>query len=206
MNRLAVRALAVSPVGLLAFVASLALATFAVRKGLVTDDAVTLWAGAIGASGGGVPIERIIASYPTLPFLITTLLEFVTPSGTPTPALLAAGILGLLACAWLRAFRSAGLSTAVSTSAALLIALHPAMLAACLAGAAEMFLVAFLYMLGGALFALRARTAAPEVMAVALALLGLAFSHPIGAAIGVAAAAVCGASGIGRQFGVQRGP
>ena len=70
--------------------------------------------------------------------------------------------------------------------ATLLIALHPAMLAACLGGAAEMCLVAFLYLLGNALFDLRARTAAREVMAVGLALLGLAFSHPIGAAIDVA--------------------
>ena len=60
------------------------------------------------------------------------------------------------------------------------------MLAACLAGAAEMFLVVFLYLLGSALFDLRARTAAPEVMAVGLSLLGLAFSHPIGAAVDVA--------------------
>ena len=61
------------------------------------------------------------------------------------------------------------------------------MLAACLAGAAEMFLVVFLYLFGNALFELRARTAAPEVMAAALSLLGLAFSHPIGAAVDVAA-------------------
>jgi hypothetical protein len=50
-----------------------------------------------------------------------------------------------------------------------------------------MCLVAFLYLLGKALFDLRARTAAPEVMAVSLALLGLAFSHPIGAAVDIAA-------------------
>ena len=162
-----IRALTLSPIGLLAFIASLALTAFAVRKGLVAEDAVTLWAGAISAGGGDVPIGRIVASYPTLPFVITALLEFVAPSGTPTPALLAAGILGLLSCVWLRAFRAAGLSLAVSASATLLIALHPAMLAACLGGAAEMFLVAFLYLLGAALFALRARTAAPEVMAVA---------------------------------------
>jgi hypothetical protein len=178
--------LAVSPIGLLAYIASLALTAYAVRRGLVADDAVTLWAGAISAGGGDVPIGRIVASYPTLPFFITTLLEFIMPSGTPTPALLAAGILGLLSCVWFRAFCAAGLSLAASASATLLIALHPAMLAACLGGAAEMFLVTFLYLLGGALFALRARTAAPEVMAVSLSLLGLAFSHPIGVAVDVA--------------------
>src|SRR5262249_16961207 len=53
---------------------------------------------------------------------------------------------------------------------------------------AEMFLVVFLYLFGGALFELRARTAAPEVMTAALSLVGLAFSHPIGAAIDLAAA------------------
>jgi hypothetical protein len=182
-----IRALAVSPIGLLAFMAALALTAYAVSKGIVADDAVTLWAGAISAGGGDVPIGRIIASYPTLPFFITTLLEFIAPAGTPAPALLAAGILGLLACAWFRAFRTAGLSIPAAGGATILLALHPAMLAACLAGAAEMLLATFLCLLGHALFALRARTATPEVMTVALALLGLAFSHPIGAAVDVAA-------------------
>ena len=95
------------------------------------------------------------------------------PSGTsPPPALIA--------------LRDAGLSRLGAVAAALSIALHPAMLAACLAGAADMFLVLFLYLLGGALFELRARTAAPEVMAVGLSLLGLAFSHPMGAAVAFA--------------------
>ena len=181
-----IRALAVSPIGLLAFMASFALTAYAVSKGVVAEDTVTLWAGAISAGGGDVPFGRIIASYPTLPFAMTTLLEFITPFGTPTPALLAASLLGLLACAWFRTFCIAGLSIAASACATLLIALHPAMLAACLAGAAEMFLMAFLYLLGSTLFDLRARTAAPEVMAVSLSLLGLAFSHPIGAAVDVA--------------------
>jgi hypothetical protein len=50
-----------------------------------------------------------------------------------------------------------------------------------------MFLAAFLYLFGTALYDLRARSAAPEVMAVALALLGLTFSHPMGAALACAA-------------------
>jgi hypothetical protein len=181
-----IRALAVSPIGLLAFIAALALTATAVGRGLVGEDAVTLWAGAIAAGGGDVPIGRIVASYPTLPFFIITLMQFIAPSSTPAPALLAAGVLAVLTCTWFRAFRATGFGAAASVCATLLIALHPAMLAACLAGAAEMLMVMFLYLLGGALFALRARTAAPEVMAVALSLVGLAFSHPIGAAIDVA--------------------
>ena len=158
------RALAASPVGLLAFVAALTLSAYAVRKGLMADDAVTLWASAISAGGGDVPIGRIIASYPTLPFFVATLLELVTPTGTPTPALLAAGVLAFLSGAWFLAFRAAGLPWLTAALATLLVALHPAMLAACLAGAAEMCLAAFLYLLGVALFDMRARTAAPEVM------------------------------------------
>jgi hypothetical protein len=157
---LAARALAVSPVGLLTFLAALGLTALAVQRGLVTEDAVTLWAGAIGAGGGDVPLGRIIASYPTLPFFGTTVLEFITPAGTPTAALLATGLLGLLACAFFRAFRNGGLSIGVAAPATLLLALHPAMLVACLSGAAEMFLVLFLTLFGNALFALRARTAA----------------------------------------------
>jgi hypothetical protein len=69
----------------------------------------------------------------------------------------------------------------------LLVVLHPAVLRAAIAGPAEMIFTVFLFLLGRALFELRARSAAPEVMAVALSLLGLAFSHPMGAAIACAA-------------------
>lgn len=180
------RALAASPIGLFIFVTALALAAFAARRGLVPDDAMTLWAGAIGASGGDVPLGRIVASYPTLPFLATTFLEWTTPAGTPTPALMACGLLALLAGVWFLAFRAARLPLVAAATGSLLIALHPAMLAACLAGAAQMFLVVFLYLLGTSLYDLRARATAPEVMAVSFALLGLAFSHPIGAAVAFA--------------------
>ena len=44
-----VRALAASSIGLLTFVSALSLMAFAVRKGLVSDDAVMLWANAISA-------------------------------------------------------------------------------------------------------------------------------------------------------------
>jgi hypothetical protein len=148
---------------------------------------VTLWASAIAAGDSEMPIGRIVAAYPTIPFLATALLEFVTPLGTPTPVLLTTGVLALLAGAWLVSFRRAGLPLVAATAAALLLALHPALLRAAIAGPADMLLAAFLFLLGGALYALRARTGAPEVMAVALALLGLAFSHPMGAALACAA-------------------
>ena len=63
------------------------------------DDTVRLWAGATTAGDGNVTLGRIVAAYPTLPFLATTLLSFVTPSGTPAPALLAAGVGAPLAAA-----------------------------------------------------------------------------------------------------------
>ena len=47
---------------------------------------MTLWAGAITAGGGQMPIGRMLAAYPTIPFLATTLLQFSMPAGTPTPA------------------------------------------------------------------------------------------------------------------------
>jgi hypothetical protein len=46
--------------------------------------------------------------------------------------------------------------------------------------------VLFLYLFAGALYDLRARGTASEVMAVGLALVGLAFSHPVGAVIAFA--------------------
>ena len=180
------RALAASPIGLLAFIAALTLTAYAVRRGLVADDTVTLWAGAISAGSGEVPVGRIIASYPTLPFLVTTLLEFVTPAGAPAPALAAAGVLALLSCAWFRAFRVTGLSLGVAATATLLVALHPvdARRLSCRRGRDVPDRISL--SVRRALFDMRARTAAPEVMAVGLSLLGLAFSHPIGAAIVVA--------------------
>src|SRR6202040_2867453 len=68
-----------------------------------------------------------------------------------------------------------------------LLALHPALLRAAVAGPAAMFFVFFLYALGAALYDLRARSGVPEVMATSLALVGLAFAHPMGAALAIAA-------------------
>jgi membrane protein XagC len=185
-----IRIVRIVPIVLLmsaAFVAVFVLSKVAATAGLISDDAVTLWASAITAGDSEMPIGRIVAAYPTIPFLATALLEFVTPLGTPTPVLLTAGILALLAGVWLASFRRAGFPLIAAAMAALLLALHPALLRAAIAGPADMILAAFLCLLGVALYDLRARSAAPEVMAVALALLGLAFSHPMGAALACAA-------------------
>ena len=181
------RILPVTLIMLIAFVAVFMVSRGVTMAGLIPDDAVTLWANAITAGDGEMPIGRIVAAYPTVPFLATSLLEFITPLGTPAPVLLTASVLAILAGAWLVLFRRAGLPLIAAALAALLIALHPAMLRAAIVGPADMILAAFLCLLAGALFDLRARSAAPEVMAVALALLGLAFSHPMGAALACAA-------------------
>src|SRR6202044_2860696 len=104
------RALTVAPVASLAFVAILALSAFAVRNGLIADDALRLWAGASTAADGQVPIGRIVAAYPTLPFLTTTLVGWLAPADTPAPALVAAGLLAVIAAVCFTAFRKARLS------------------------------------------------------------------------------------------------
>ena len=175
---------------LVAFAAVFAVSWSAVNAGLVPDDAVTLWASAITADDGQMPIGRILAAYPTIPFLATTLLGFVTPGGLPIPVLLTAGILALFAGALFVSFSRINLPLIGGPLIVFLIVLHPAVLRAAIAGPAEMFFTVFLFLLGSALFELRARSAAPEVMAVALSLLGLAFSHPMGAAIACAAVPV----------------
>jgi membrane protein XagC len=172
---------------LIAAAAVFAVSKSATNAGLVPDDAVMLWAGAMTAGDGQMPIGRIVAAYPTVPFLATALLEFVTPAGTPTPVVLTAGVLALLAGMLLVSFRRVGMPPIVAPLMVFLIVLHPAVLRAAIAGPAETIFTAFLFLLGSALFRLRARSAAPEVMAVALSLLGLAFSHPMGAAIACAA-------------------
>jgi hypothetical protein len=171
----------------LSFGIVLALAAYAVRTGFMPDDAVTLWAGAVAAGEGEIPLGRIVAVYPSLPFLATTLLELLTPAGSPTPALVASLLLGLLAGVWFLALRDAGTGFAAAVAATALLAFHPALLRAVIAGPADMFLVLFLFLLGKGLYDLRAQTTAAEVMAVALALAALTFSHPMGAAIAVAA-------------------
>jgi membrane protein XagC len=177
------RALAATPVAALAFVATLALAAIAVRYGLVTDDTLRLWAGASSAADGQVPIGRIVAGYPTLPFLATTLVAFITPAGTPAPALIAAGLYSIFVAFCLLSFRRCGFHYLAAAVATLLIACHPALLHAAIGGPSEMFLAVFLLMLCLALFDLRARSGTSEVMAVGLALMGLAFAHPVGAAV-----------------------
>jgi hypothetical protein len=181
------RGLAAAPVAALCAVVSLGLAAAAVQAGFVADDTLRLWAGASTAVEGGVSIGRIVAGYPTIPFLTTTVVAWLAPAGTPAPALVAAALAGLIAGAVYLAFRGVGLSILAAGIAALLIVLHPALLAAALSGPADMYLALFLFMLCRALYDLRVRSGTAEVMATALALLGLAFSHPMGAALGFAA-------------------
>ncbi len=163
-----IRVWPVVSIALLAFAVVLMLSLFIAGIGFVQDDAVTLWASAIAAGDGDMSIGRIVAAYPTIPFLATALLEFVTPTGTPTPVLLAAAMVALLAGTWLVLFRRIGLSFIAAAAATLLLVFHPAMLRAAIDGPAEMFLASFLCLLAGALYDLRARSGAPEVMAVAL--------------------------------------
>jgi membrane protein XagC len=187
MNGAMTRALAAAPIASLAFVAILALAAVAVSNGLIADDALRLWAGASTAADGQVPLGRIVAAYPTLPFLTTTLVAWLMPAGTPAPALVAAGVLALIAAFCFTAFRKAQLPKSVAAIATLLLSFHPALLRAVVAGPSDMFLAVFLLMFCLALYDLRARSGTSEVMAVGLTLMGLAFSHPLGAAIAFAA-------------------
>jgi hypothetical protein len=181
------RNLAAASVATLAFVVALSLAATAMRAGVLSGDAMRLWAGASSAAGGGVPIGQIVAAYPTLPFLATTILSLILPDGAPAPALLAAALVSLVGGLWFASFLRAGMVPLAAFVTALLLALHPAILRAALGGPADVFLVLFLYTLAVALYDLRARAATPDVMAVGLALLALAFSHPVGAAVAFAA-------------------
>ena len=163
-------------------------AAAAVQAGFVADDTLRLWAGASTAVDGGVSIGRIVAGYPTIPFLTTTAGRLARtrrhagarPGGGRARRRSSARAVFL-------AFRGIGLSILAAGIAALLVVLHPALLAAALGGPADMFLALFLFMLCRALYDLRARSGTSEVMAIGLALLGLAFSHPMGAALGFAA-------------------
>jgi len=183
MSRIA----AAATVALFVFIAILALIAAAVKFGLVSDDAVMLWAGAITAGDGKMSIDRIVAAYPTLPFLVTALFAAITPFATPAPLVVAAGLAGLLAGHWLLSFLEAGLPLAFAGLATLLLIFHPTLLHAAIGGSAEMFLAIFVYLFGTALYDLRARSGVPEVMKTGLALLGLAFSHPMGAAVAFSA-------------------
>jgi hypothetical protein len=187
MSPAVTRALAAAPIASLAFAAVLVLAAFAVGGGLIGDDSLRLWAGASTAADGQVPIGRIVAAYPTLPFLSSALVAWFAPADTPAPALVAAGLLALITAFCFAAFRKAGLSTAAAAIVTVLVAFHPAMLRAVIAGPSDMFFAAFLLMLCLALYNLRARSGTSEVMAVGLALMALAFSHPLGAAVAFAA-------------------
>ena len=179
-------ALAAAPIGLAAFVVILVLAAFAVRLGLVADDTLRLWAGASIAADGEVPIGRIVAAYPTLPFTITTLVAWMAPADAPAPALVAAALLAVFAVSCFLLFRKASLPLIASGVITILIVFHPALLRAVVAGPGDMFLAVFLLMLCLGLYDLRARSDTAEVMHVGLALMALAFSHPMGAAVAFA--------------------
>ena len=187
--------------------AILALAAIAVRHGLVADDALRLWAGASTAADGEVPIGRIVAAYPTLPFLTTTLVAWLAPAGTPAPALVAAALLALIAGLLLsRRFARPDCRPSPPAVATLLVAFHPALLRAVVAGPADMFLAAFLLMLCLALYDLRARSGTSEVMEVGLALMGACLLAPDGRRVRFRRRAVPGLrgpSGAGRKLGAE---
>jgi hypothetical protein len=182
-----IRFLASTSIGLLVFVIVLTIAALAVRSGLMADDAVMLWAGAITAGGGGMPIGVIAAAYPTIPFLASTIIELIVPAGVPGPALLAAGIVGLLASVWYLSLCAAGIALPAAVATTFLLILHPGLVWPAINGPSEVLFVFFLYLLGRGLYDLRNRGGASEVMTVGLSLAGLAFSHPMGAAIACAA-------------------
>jgi hypothetical protein len=171
-----------------AFLVILVFLAEAVSHGLLTDDALRLWAGASTAADGQVPIGRIVAAYPTLPFLTTTLVAWLAPAAAPAPLLVAAGLFALIAAFCFLSFRKAGLPIIAAGVFTVLITLHPALLRAVISGPSDMFLAAFLLMLCLALYDLRKRSGTSEVMGVGLALMALAFSHPMGAAFAFAAA------------------
>jgi hypothetical protein len=114
MRAILERTLATAPVASFAFVVVLALAELAVRHGLVADDTLRLWAAAGTAADGDVPIGRIVAAYPTLPFMTTTLLAWLAPPGAPAPVLAAAALLAGVAGFCFLAFRKAGFSAVVA--------------------------------------------------------------------------------------------
>ena len=176
-----------TPIAFFSFVAVLGFASLSISGGVIPNDTLALWSGAIVAGDGQQSIGRIVAAYPTLPFMAAAAFEALAPAGTPVPALLASALVGVLSWLWFMALRAADLRFVTAVLATLLLAFHPAILRAALAGPSEMLVALFLFMLGNALFNLRERGAAPEVMVVSMALLGLTFSHPMGAAIACAA-------------------
>ncbi|MGJ5180140.1 hypothetical protein ACQR16_21220 [Bradyrhizobium oligotrophicum] len=183
MSRLLPLGTLMAAVCVIVFAASLS----AMTAGLIPNDAVTLWASAMTAGEGQMPVGRILAAYPTIPFLTTTLLQAVTPGGTPTPVLLTGIVLALLAGGLLASFQRVGIAAVIAPLLVVPIVLHPAILRAAIAGPSEIIFTVFLFLLGCTLFRLRAHTGAAEVMGVGLSLLGLTFSHPMGAAITCAA-------------------
>jgi hypothetical protein len=96
-------------------------------------------------------------------------------------------VFAVIAATCFVSFRESGIGLLAAVVATILVGFHTALLRAAIAGPAEMFLALFLLLLAKGLYDLRAQSAAPEVMLVALAMVGLTFSHPIGAAIVVAA-------------------
>lgn len=146
------RTLSAAPVAGLFFLALLALAGVTTRAGLVGDDSVMLWAGTIAAADGEVSIGRMVSAYPSIPFLAATLIQFLTPTGTPAPALVAALVLSAMAGVSFLAFCKAGWPIPSAAFAAGVIFGHPALLRAAMAGPADMFLAAFLLLLAKALY------------------------------------------------------
>lgn len=182
------RLLSGAAVWLLGCAVLFAVAAWCAANGVASLGAAQLSGWTIVADEAKATYATFLAADPPLPFLIGYLAAPFAAWGGIQPAGLAAVLIGALLClGWYGGLRRAAYGPAAAAACVLLLAVNPLFLRAFVAGPAEMLLMLGVWLLAVGLAGLRARTEATDVMTVGFALALIAFGHPDGLILAVAA-------------------
>ncbi|MCW7545616.1 hypothetical protein N7I30_17600 [Aurantimonas litoralis] len=169
------------------FLVCLAALLWTAAHGYVSSGVLASSGQAILAAEGRDSFGAVATAYPPLPYLLSLGTALV---GDPSqlPALTAAALAGgLFAVVVASSLGSAGIGRATTAIITLLLVANPLFLRALADGPGLVLLVTSVFMFAAGFIGLRADGTASNVMTLAFALALMAFSHPYGIALALAA-------------------
>jgi len=169
------------------FLAGLAGLLWTAAQGFVSPEILAASGRAILAAEGRESFGTVATAYPPLPYLLSLAAAHLGDS-PQWPALTASALAGGLFAAFVStSLRAAGIGTFANTAITLLLVANPLFLRGLADGPGVILLVTSVFMFAAGFIGLRADGTASNVMTLAFALALMAFAHPYGLALALAA-------------------
>ncbi|PEQ10494.1 hypothetical protein B2G71_21955 [Novosphingobium sp. PC22D] len=166
---------------LLAGTALLALLLALQARGHVSGSGLDLWGRTLLANARLIAIDDILTAFPPLSYLGSIVLASLFPwLGPTTPSLLAAMLGGVLVGGWFATLRDNGFGRWAAPAATLLLGANPLFLRAVAEGPAFVLLHWGVWLLALGMFQLRRGHRVNDIILIALALVLIGLSHPLG--------------------------